>query len=342
MHIQKIHQWLILSEHNEYNDCQCALLLVDITEKESLKKIKELVKKIDIENNKYLRFLLIENKIDLESQRDISKDEINAFMEDNKQIIIQKIRLSVKNGQGFDELKEQINILVNKTENDFAICKVLQNKNEKVDDSEMRLVINLVLLGDSKVGKTAFYNRFNNNKFQEDIVSTIGVDKYVSTFKYKGYEPKVTLWDTAGQERYRSLSRSYYQNADGIFLLFDVTKKETFDNISIWMDQIKDNNKNQEKLTVYLIGNKIDDLERYVDKSEAEEKSKFLRLEYFEMSCKLNLNIMEVASKMIIDCYEKKFGDNVKEILDTTPSVHFDLKKGNKNAKNNKGCCGRT
>ena len=139
----------------------------------------------------------------------------------------------------------------------------------------------MVLLGDSEVGKTSFSNRFFQNTFTESFLSSIGIDNDSVFVKVNEELFKLTIWDTAGQERFRSLPKKYYQNADGILLLYDVTKQETFDNITTWMKDIKDNTNKQttedgqtssnNELTIFLIGNKFDKTdERVVSKDKAE------------------------------------------------------------------------
>ncbi len=111
-------------------------------------------------------------------------------------------------------------------------------------------------------------------QFTETFLSTIGFDKQVKILKVNGMLFRIVLWDTAGQERFRSLPKKYYQNADGIFLFFDVTNEVSFENVAKWMDEVNnfanksnlesfcdfDDNVNEEKkeLNIYLIGHKID------------------------------------------------------------------------------------
>ena len=144
---------------------------------------------------------------------------------------------------------------------------------------------------------------------------------------------KLTVWDTAGQERFRCLPKKYYQNADGVLLLFDVTSEETFTSVSNWMKDVKDNSNktitndannqsdislylignkiitndanNQSDISLYLIGNKIDKPDRVISREKAEEMAKSLGMKYFEVSCKINMNIPEVMARMIMECHMK-------------------------------------
>ena len=117
-------------------------------------------------------------------------------------------------------------------------------------------VLKVGLLGDSMVGKTSICNSYMGLEFNQDMLSTIGIEKLDKKITLKnGKEIKLILWDTAGQERFRSAALKAVRSAQGVVLVFDVTKKETFDNISDWMTQIKDNFKNP---SVVLFGNKAD------------------------------------------------------------------------------------
>ena len=117
-------------------------------------------------------------------------------------------------------------------------------------------VLKVGLLGDSMVGKTSICNSYMGLEFNQDMLSTIGIEKLDKKITLKsGKEIKLILWDTAGQERFRSAALKAVRSAQGVVLVFDVTKKETFENITDWMTQIKDNFKNP---SVVLFGNKSD------------------------------------------------------------------------------------
>ena len=170
------------------------------------------------------------------------------------------------------------------------------------------------------------------------FLATIGIDKELNNVKIGDEVIKITLWDTTGQERFKSLPKKYYQNADGVLLLFDVTEEETFNNVTKWMNDVKDNsNKNfsnedgkESDIALYLIGNKIDLPGRVITREQAEIQAKSLGMKYFEVSCKINMNIPEVMARMIIDCNMKaNHNEN---------SFKLKSKKGDKKKK--WGCCG--
>ena len=186
--------------------------------------------------------------------------------------------------------------------------------------------INIILIGDSGVGKSNLFSRYFQNKFEENFISTIGMDRQLKVIKFKNILYNVSISDTAGQERFRSIPMKYYQNADGVLILFDVTNKESYDNVNKWIEDIKKSGGNDKK-GMYLIGNKIDINEREVTRDEGKHLADSLSLNYYEMSCKININIYEVVSRMIVDC--------LKNVMNNGDG--FQLK--NKKTKKKKSCC---
>ena len=320
-------------------DCQCVLFLVDITDEVSLTKVNEIARKIDFENNPILKVIFVENKIDLENERKIDEESINNCIENYG--IKEKIQISLKTGNGLNNLVEKMYNLVNNSENSIPINYISQDKKEISLNYDCPMSINLILIGNSNAGKTCFFNRFNKNQFQENFVSTIGMEKYFKYYKIKDKECKVCLWDTAGQDRYRCLPKKYYQNSDGILILFDVCNKESFNDISIWMNEVNDNsNVNSEgsNISLFLIGNKIDQLgERCITKEDGKDKASFYGMKYFEISCKLNINITEISARIIEECFiklEKKNGKLNKEKHNDSTKLKNDIKHKNKKKKN--------
>ena len=102
----------------------------------------------------------------------------------------------------------------------------------------------VVLLGESGVGKTCIIARFINNTFEDNIMSTTGASyagKTMSFDELNGQSIKFEIWDTAGQEKYRALTKIFYKDAGVAILVYDITRKESFDEIkNYWFNQIKD------------------------------------------------------------------------------------------------------
>ena len=150
-----------------------------------------------------------------------------------------------------------------------------------------------------------FLEKFIDNKFSEVYLSTIGVDfKFKTQVLPNGKKVKIQFIDTAGQERYRSIAYNMIKNADGILLIYDITRKETFDNVSNWIENIRENKK--KNFPIILIGNKSDlENERQVTKGEGDAKSKELGLLFFETSNKDGINIEETTIELINKIFEK-------------------------------------
>lgn len=320
-------------------DCQCCLFLLDMTNKNSLIKLKKLVNDISFEELSYLKIILVENKID--EKKEINEEEIDEFLNEIK--LKEKMKISIKDGTGIEDLSKKIKEYINNNKNDIPINFSTQNINEFKDgekekeDLKGMKTANIIFLGNSMVGKSSLFLRIDKNHFKECFMSSIGMDRICKTFKYKNEIYKINLWDTAGQDRFRkNIPRKFYINAHGVFLLFDLCDKESFNDISIWMNEINQNctsyDGNQNGPVIFLIGNKLDKLERVITREQAEDKASFYGVKYFETSCKLNINIQEVYSRMVLECSK-----NIKDILEQST---FKIKpKVKKKKSKKKNCC---
>ncbi len=125
------------------------------------------------------------------------------------------------------------------------------NGSEMIENGEK-----VVIIGDASVGKTSLILRYVNNTFSDNVKPTLGCDHYDKDVNVSGVNVKLSIWDTAGQERFRGLASSYYKKARCIVVVFDITKKSSFDKIDFWRDEIS--NYADEGVLVMLIGNKID------------------------------------------------------------------------------------
>ena len=316
-------------------ECQCALFMVDITNPNSFSQLKELTSHIESNKFPYLKKILVQNKIDLESTRQVTSNEIKEYADSNQPLDIQEI--SIKNSEHINELLNKINAAVNQNKNEIPTNIVSESLDKRLTMINGQGALSFILIGDSTVGKTCFLLRYFKNQFNEVFLSTIGIDKEIKHVKVGNDTYKLTLWDTAGQERFKCLPKKYYQNADGVLLLFDVTNEETFNNVTNWMKDVKENSNKEGKqsdIALYLIGNKIDKSdERVISKELAETQAKSLGMKYFEVSCKINLNVTEVMARMIMECHMKaNHIENCFKLAPTKSSANAGEKK--------KGCCG--
>ena len=179
------------------------------------------------------------------------------------------------------------------------------NENKKNTDN-YDFEYNLILLGDSSVGKTCLFKKLTTGFFKEKNVSTIGIDKKTFELKCDIEENegtvsskivKVNLTDTAGQERYRALTRAYYKNSDAAIILYDITEQQTYDNIGMWINNINESiNTDKDKYTMFLLGTKID-LVTTGKKEEKEEKDEFKKPQKFQIDEKAKVNNAKVIGK---------------------------------------------
>ena len=149
---------------------------------------------------------------------------------------------------------------------------------------EYDMMFKILLLGDSGVGKSSLLLRYTKNQFSSDIRSTIGVEFGVKYLEIENLKLKIQIWDTAGMERYRSLTSSYYKGAKGVIVVYDVCRKNTFENIDKWINDFK--SKADEDAVILLIGNKNDLIDqREVNTQEAISKSERIKLAFMEFYC---------------------------------------------------------
>ena len=126
-----------------------------------------------------------------------------------------------------------------------------------------KITYKIIIIGDSAVGKTCIFKKITSNTFNEKSISTIGMDRRTLFFTIKDskgsdLEIEVQLWDTAGQERFRSITTTYYKSSQGLLLMYDITKRETFSNVENWIENVNDSLGNNNDYLIVLMGNKLD------------------------------------------------------------------------------------
>ena len=306
--------------------------MYDITDSNSFELIKNLIN--NLSEKSYLKKIIISNKNDLESNRNVSYLELKEFLKKNNLL---NFDISILHETNIVELVKNIYKYVNDKNNELNINKVSESLIE-LKKYDFNNLIKIILLGESDVGKTALFKRYFNDSFKIDNnLATIGMESETKFIMINKDICKLTIFDTAGQEKFRSVPRNYYKNADGILLLFDVCNRDTFDKIKDWINEIKihsnksiNNDDDKNKLIVYLLGNKID-MERDVNKKEGEKMANELKIKYFEISCKTSINVNEVINRLIIECYNSSSNES--------NSIKIGSKKESKNK--HVGCCSK-
>lgn len=192
----------------------------------------------------------------------------------------------------------------------------------------------IITLGDSKVGKSSLIIKFIDNKFSSNYLSTVGFDlKHKSIKLQNGEDIKLVIHDTAGEERFKSLSTNYIKKANGVLLVYDITLKESFINITNWMNDIVEEAGN--KVPIVLVGNKSDlKKERIVSKEEGKKMAKQYNLQFFETSAKDGTNVekcfLEIAQQIIEKKSQRKMSISNNKLL---------KKQKNDKNKKKKECC---
>lgn len=175
-------------------------------------------------------------------------------------------------------------------------------------------LVKLLIIGDSGAGKTSLLLRFSDEKFENNLISTIGIDFKIKTVVIDGLRIKVQIWDTAGQERFHTLTRAYYRGAHGILLVYDVTNRKTFEHVGTWLSYIIKYSDKNPALT--LVGNKCDlSHKRQVSSLEGELRAEKSGCKFFETSAKNDVNVTKAFFQLVKHSY--KNGESDVKIINT-------------------------
>lgn len=175
--------------------------------------------------------------------------------------------------------------------------------------SQFDHIFKIVLAGDSGVGKSQLLTRYTNSTFEEGGKPTIGVEFATRITEMDDQKKvKAQIWDTAGQERYRAITNAYYRGALGAVLIYDVTEKTTFDNVTVWLKELRAHANRD--IVLILVGNKIDLLEngkkkRQVPKEDAKRFADQFNLPWVETSAKSGINVDAAFQKVVKVIYEQ-------------------------------------
>ena len=167
----------------------------------------------------------------------------------------------------------------------------------------------VILLGESSVGKTSILNRFVLNKFTDTYKCTVGIECKIKSILLDPYtSAELKIWDTCGEEKFQSVTRQYYNDTNGIILLYDLSDKNTFNSLNKWLKEIR--NYAPKNTVVIIVGNKVD-LERKVSHDDAITFANNENISYLEVSAKNGINIELIFEKLCKEMVIKK-----KEIIE--------------------------
>ena len=176
---------------------------------------------------------------------------------------------------------------------------------ELESQSNLDHIVQILLIGDTGVGKSSLIARYAQGEFSQGLIGTAGIDHKEMNIEHMSKGIKLRLWDTAGQERFRETSKNYFRRAVGIILVFDVTDKRSFDNIDYWLGQIEENA--ERGTEIILIGNKIDLVnEVAVTEKEAMDIAVSHGIHYFATSAKDSTNLDEAIKFLLTTILENQ------------------------------------
>ena len=200
--------------------------------------------------------------------------------------------------------------------------------------------IQLLVIGDSSVGKTSLITRYTNGTFKEEYLATVGLDYYSKVEAINNQTINIKLWDTAGQERYKALTQNYFRNAEGVLLTFDVTNTDSFNNLKDWIGSIKTNMESKNIfLPLIIVGNKIDmEDAREINKEDAEKFVSDNSYKYFETSAKTGEGVDDAIRDLVNQVLEQ--GDQLDDHkIEARKSVQLKDAKVESAEVKKKGCC---
>jgi Ras-related protein Rab-1A len=190
--------------------------------------------------------------------------------------------------------------------------------------------VTIIILGESRVGKSALIRRFSIDEYTPEFYTTLGMDFVTKEVADENNNISAQIWDTAGQERFMTMTKSFYKRSDGILLVYDISSKKSFMRLNNWIENIKCDA--SARIPKYLVGNKVDlREERDVTTEEGKLFATEHNMNFFETSAKTSINVTEAFESIIKEAYKKK----QERIMN--PSIV--LKASEVHSKSNKRCC---
>jgi len=174
-----------------------------------------------------------------------------------------------------------------------------------MDLANYDFLVKTILIGDSGVGKSSLLYRFTDQDWNPHYIATIGVDFKVMTFERQNKVVKLQLWDTAGQERFRTITHAYYRGSHGIVVVYDVTNRETFDDIRHWLEDVR--KYGADDVPMIIVGNKADMVKhRQVSTEEGQALAASLVCDHFETSAKDDVGVEVAFNKIVHHCLKQR------------------------------------
>ena len=167
-----------------------------------------------------------------------------------------------------------------------------------------KIIYKILLLGDPGVGKTALITRYIDNRFITDYKATLGFDIFIKKISNDKTEYSLAIWDLAGQEKYTSLKQSYYEGAQGIIMVYDVTNEESYRNVIQWLTDL---HKIVKLVPIILVGNKIDlsDEIKIATEDGKRMEARIKAIKFYETSAKTGENVSIIFEDLAEKIHKK-------------------------------------
>ena len=214
--------------------------------------------------------------------------------------------------------------------------------NDYISEGNYNYLIKFIIIGDAAVGKSNLLVRYTSGQFKEEYQLTIGVEFGSNNVIIGDNTYRIQIWDTAGQENFRSITRSYYKNTACAIIVYEISNKKSFENISSWIEECK--NTAPKSILMVLVGNKCDlEDNREVTEEEGREFAEKNGMLFFETSAKTGKNVEELF-KQSVKVIDQKIKENYYDLENDSCGI----KKGNEEInvvletnleKDKKGCC---
>ena len=218
------------------------------------------------------------------------------------------------------------------------------SNNDQGEDINYKLLFKIIIVGESCVGKSNIISRYLTGEFDPNLASTLGAELSNKYLKIKDISTKLQIWDTAGQERYHAIVSSYFKGAHGCFIVYDITKDQTFEKVEEWYQRVKENANRD--VSFILVGNKCDlENDRTITKEKGEEKAKNLNCPFFETSALSEVNIKEIFNALVDNIYEKNGNELIEAENDDERNLSalsekaIEITPNTKEKEEKKGCC---
>ena len=212
--------------------------------------------------------------------------------------------------------------------------------NDYISEGNYNYLLKFIIIGDAAVGKSNLLVRYTSGQFKEEYQLTIGVEFGSNNVIISDNTYRIQIWDTAGQENFRSITRSYYKNTACAIIVYEISNKKSFENISSWIEECK--NTAPKSILMVLVGNKCDLDNREVTEEEGREFAEKNGMIFFETSAKTGKNVEELFKESV-----KVIDQKIKENYYDLENDSCGIKKGNEeinvvletNLENDKKTC---